>query len=556
MASCTTTQWASTSPQIRLTVTETSSTNASVTLTWTLQYIASSAAQTSNLRTYSATIGGSTVSSGSYSINGRTGTNTIASGTKVINKTTSAQTISFGCSMAFNLTWSGAYSGTRSASGSITVAKKPSYTITYNANGGSGAPSKQTKWYGTTLKLSSSKPTRSGHTFLGWSTSSTATTAKWKAGDPYTDDASDVLYAVWKVNTYFITYNANGGTGGPTIRQAKTHGVNENLWKNTPTRSGYNFIGWGTSSTATKPAYQPGGLYTANSDITLYALWEVAYIKPKVTNFTVDRCNSAGAGSDGGTYAKVMFDWECDNNVSSIKIEWKASTATTYVNTTVAASGKSGSVNQIIGAGALDAEMLYNIRVTVADAGGSSSSSKNLAQMSYIIDFLPNGGIAVGKPAELQDYLDVMYKARFRKDVFLDNGTFLNAYALRFYISEIATPGSYTPYFKRGDAFSILWRGAGYLTNAGKEVWFTLPLSKPVIGSPNVSITTVNGFVLRQGNKYTHGSAASTWAKPDSYVADLQDQLYVIVKAVFTNVTNITNNDAIGIHWSGRITFS
>ncbi len=74
------------------------------------------------------------------------------------------------------------------------------YTIAYSANGGSGAPSSQTKIHGTTLKLSSTVPTRAGYTFLGWSTSRTATTATYSAGDNYTTNASAILYAVWQKN--------------------------------------------------------------------------------------------------------------------------------------------------------------------------------------------------------------------------------------------------------------------------------------------------------------------------------------------------------------------
>lgn len=86
-----------------------------------------------------------------------------------------------------------------------------SYTIKYDANGGSGAPSNQTKDYGATLTLSSTKPTRTGYTFQGWATSSTATTVAYSAGDSYTANASATLYAVWKINTYKITLPT--GTG-------------------------------------------------------------------------------------------------------------------------------------------------------------------------------------------------------------------------------------------------------------------------------------------------------------------------------------------------------
>lgn len=87
------------------------------------------------------------------------------------------------------------------ASASITIPAKTSKTITYNANGGSGAPATQTKWYGETLTLSSTKPTRTNYNFKGWATSSTATTAAYQAGGSYTENPSDnvTLYAVWEL---------------------------------------------------------------------------------------------------------------------------------------------------------------------------------------------------------------------------------------------------------------------------------------------------------------------------------------------------------------------
>ena len=75
------------------------------------------------------------------------------------------------------------------------------FTISYNANGGSGAPSSQTKTYGVNLTLSSTKPTRTGYTFLGWSTSSSATSATYAAGGTYSANSGATLYAVWKDQT-------------------------------------------------------------------------------------------------------------------------------------------------------------------------------------------------------------------------------------------------------------------------------------------------------------------------------------------------------------------
>lgn len=150
------------------------------------------------------------------------------------------------------------------------------YTLSYNANGGSGAPSSQT---GTgvgsyTFPISNAKPTRSGYTFLGWSLSSTATAASYQPGGSITLTANDTLYAVWKANTYTVSYNANGGSGAPS-NQTKTYGVTLTLSNTKPTRTGYTFSAWNTAQNGSGTSYAPGGSYTANAAVTLYAQWTV-----------------------------------------------------------------------------------------------------------------------------------------------------------------------------------------------------------------------------------------------------------------------------------------
>lgn len=78
------------------------------------------------------------------------------------------------------------------------------WSIIYNANGGSNTPTKQTANVGQSITITYSKPTRSGYTFLGWSTWSGATEpeAMFTPGYSYTSDSDTTLYAVWeRVNT-------------------------------------------------------------------------------------------------------------------------------------------------------------------------------------------------------------------------------------------------------------------------------------------------------------------------------------------------------------------
>ena len=423
MASCQTTRWVSTAPYVRLTVTQDSSTDTRVTLSWKLEYISDYAASANSARQFTVKMGDKVIGERSYDINGVTGTKQILAGGATLDKTTVSQKINFSVTAQFNLTWSGSYKGTLSASTSIMIDAKTSYAVKYNANGGSGAPASQTKWHDSTLTLSSTKPTRTGHTFQGWATSSTGSVA-YAAGAKYTNNAAVTLYAIWKANTYSVNYNANGGTGAPA-KQTKTYGVALTLSSTKPTRTNYTFKGWGISATATTVTYTSGAKYTANAAVTLYAIWELSYTKPRITSASVSRCDLDGAASDAGTYAKVKFSWACDRSVSSIKIEWKLHNATTWTNNTnVSATGTSGSVTQIIGDNALSVESTYNVRITVTDGGGSSNKIVPVNGMQLPIDVkVGNKGIAFGKPAELDGYADFAYTALFRKNAAVANGT-------------------------------------------------------------------------------------------------------------------------------------
>lgn len=484
---------------------------------------------------------------------------------------------------------------------SYTIPALDSYSVAYNANGGSGAPSKQTKWYGMAMPLSSTKPTRDGYVFQGWSTAND-TIVEYDPGDSYTANAAVTLYAVWEANTYAVKYDTNGGSGGPSS-QTKTYGIALTLSSDEPTRTNYRFLGWGTSATATTVSYEAGDKYTANAAITLYAVWELAYTKPKITKFNVQRYDgTTGTVSETGTSAQVELGWSTFHEVSDITISWTSASSGSG-SKSVSASGISGNSIEIIGNDALSTDASYTVTVTISDSGGSNSSSRTLAGTKYVVDVRAGGtGISFGKPAELANTMDVAYSARFREDIQLDdtksiqvdfspNGNpdnvikmniftprdvngdtsvgFANydigrgntyVYGNDVYVAtKAADPAkgvNYRPYIRQGDSIKIAVKTAGYVTNAGKDVTFFVPLSRPVVGDPTITVSSVDGFILRQAGKYTHGSTAETFTVPDSYtVSDYYDG-GIMITAVFSNTTDASNNDAIGIYWSGNITFS
>lgn len=462
MASCITSQWGNSySPQVRLTVTQSSSTDTTVTLKWTAEWVAHGYAASIGSRDWTGKVG-STAIGGTFAANGLTGTKTMGSGTVTITKTTSAQTINFSISYPFNMSWSGVSTTTRSASGSISVAAKTSYTISYNANGGSGAPSAQTKWHGTDLTISSTKPTRTGYSFQGWALTASGS-VYYTPGSTCGKNENLTLYAVWKANTYTVSYNANGGSGAPSS-QTKTYGVTLTLSSTKPTRTNYNFLGWGTSASATTVSYAAGASYTANAGITLYAIWQLAYVKPRISNLSADRCLSDGTvNEEEGTYALVKFKWACDKSVSSIKVTWESDTGGSG-STTISASGTSGTVSTVIGSGAFSTESSYTLHVTVADSGGSFSKDTFLNGLIFPIDVHVGGdGVAFGKPAELSGYADFGFDARFTGNVIG------NALGLGKLVS-IPSNANFNDYFTTG-CYAVT-------TNATSETITNIPVKK------------------------------------------------------------------------------
>ena len=262
-------------------------------------------------------------------------TYTMCTKSKTISRTHSTQTIT--CKGEVD-----AYAGTSKASTTVTVPALDSYKVNFNANGGSGAPSAQTKWYGETLKLSTTKPTRSNYTFLGWATSSSATSATYAAG-------------------------AN---------------------------------------------------YTSNSGTTLYAVWKLNYIAPKVNSLSCYRVSDAqGTADDEGTYCYIRCGWAVDTTVSSgnkgqtLAIKYKLASSSSWTSAkSVTLSTASGTTETAIyntsnALVSFDTTKSYNVQVTLTDTSGQSgntaSRTATLSQAFFTIDFKSGGhGIGLGHAAD------------------------------------------------------------------------------------------------------------------------------------------------------------
>ena len=163
---------------------------------------------------------------------------------------------------------------------------------------------------------------KNGYEIIGWNTSNSATTSSWNVNTSKSISANSTYYPITKLNTYTISYNANGGSGAPAS-QTKTTNNNLTLSSVKPTRVGYTFRGWGTSSSATTATYQPGGTYSDNKSITLYAVWKINKVNIKFsTNSGTVQTSSTNASGN-------IYKWKQD---SSGVVSRTAANGSTYSN--------------------------------------------------------------------------------------------------------------------------------------------------------------------------------------------------------------------------------
>lgn len=247
----------------------------------------------------------------------------MATKTLTIAKTKSVQSIA--CGGEIRVT--GFAAGVSGATMTVSVPALASHKVTYNANGGTGAPGAQTKWYGEILTLSTAKPTRPNYVFQGWATSS----------------------------------------GGAV-------------------------------------AYQPGGRYGSDSNVTLYAVWKLATKPPTIQSFTAQRVDEAGVPDSNGTMVRFTAQWRVDttgdsaNACTSLRFGYKNANGAWTDYDPVVNDGTSGTTT--IDAGPFSTGASHQLRVTLSDKYTTVSSVTTVGPARFVIDVSPDGrGIGIGVEA-------------------------------------------------------------------------------------------------------------------------------------------------------------
>ncbi len=162
------------------------------------------------------------------------------------------------------------------------------YTITFDAQGGSVSPGTQSKLFGSTYGKSSDGitdaalpvPGRTGYAFAGWWTGAGGTGSLVTDSTTVSTASNHILYAKWTGNTYTVTFDAEGGSVSPltqTKRYGSTYGkasdgTTEALLP-VPIRTGYGFGGWWTGAGGTGTQVTDAATVAVASNHTLYAKW-------------------------------------------------------------------------------------------------------------------------------------------------------------------------------------------------------------------------------------------------------------------------------------------
>ena len=219
------------------------------------------------------------------------------------------------------------------------------YTITFNKEPadkiGGGTINITKSCYaisGQSCSITSPTIEKTGYTIIGWNTNKNATTSTWNINTSKSILSSATYYPILKANIYTITYNANGGSGGPSSQSYK-YAPNGNIYLSSdrPSKTGYTFMGWSESPSATSASYSPGqwwGTHNANN-YTLYAVWEKNQVPPTLT-YTP----SASRKQESGTKITLTCKDNSGTGMKEARIEDNGTvstgvtTASDYLNTT------------------------------------------------------------------------------------------------------------------------------------------------------------------------------------------------------------------------------
>jgi uncharacterized protein (TIGR02145 family)/uncharacterized repeat protein (TIGR02543 family) len=246
------------------------------------------------------------------------------------------------------------------------------YTIMFDANGGAVTTTSGTTGEGWKL-ASLPTPTRNGYTLSGWFTTSAATGGT-EVTTSYVFNANTTIYARWTLINYTITFDANGGTVTPAS------GLTGEGWKlsllPTPTKTGYTFGGWYTTSAATGGTQVTSG-YVFSTATTIYARWAVVNY---TIIYTLDGGSVTTANPTSYNIETASFTLNNPTKTGYTFTGWTGTNGMTAQTAVTVAKGNTGNREYTANWTAI----YYTLTANVSQSGGGSvSRSPNETSYPY-----------------------------------------------------------------------------------------------------------------------------------------------------------------------------
>ena len=368
--------------------------------------------------------------------------------------------------------------------------KPNTYTIRYNANGGTGSMTSQPMTYGVYDVLTSNVFTRNGYTFNGWNTKADGSGTAYTDGKTVRNVAASgivTLYAQWKPNTYTVKFNANGGSGS-MANQTMTYGVSTELRKNGFTRTGYTFSGWNTKANGSGTAYSNGRAVknlAVSGTVTLYAQW-------KPNTYTIKYSANGGTGTMSSQTATY-------NQAITLRTHTFTRTGYTFSGWNTAANG-SGTVHT-------DGESVKNLALS-----GTVTLYAQWTPNPYTIVFNANGGTgSMARQAMTYGVSAALPANTFTRTGYTFGGWNTKAdgsgtsYSNGYTVKNVATGGTVTLYAKwKPNVYSIK-----YNSNGGTGTMAVQKLTYDVSAALTSNAFTRTGYTFTGWNTAADGSGTA-----------------------------------------------
>lgn len=280
----------------------------------------------------------------------------------------------------------------------------PSYTLTYDPNGGAGAPGAQTKSWGSKQLVSSSKPTRDLYSFVGWNTKPDGTGTAYVPGQEWSSNADVALYAIWELAYLPPSVSIDECWRAGTSNKEEDDGTRLHV----------------------KVSYKADtSIDSSNKAKTLY----IQYKESTATSWTTAYSNTSLADSSGTytlnyTGAAISTDKQYDVRAyvtdtygPAHGISSSVYTAYTYAIITVAAftmdflkGGKGISI------GAPATEEGFNVAMKSNFSSALTKGGVGVTAMKTLFDGSTTGTVTLSEKASNFTYLQVFFKYGSRRD--------------------------------------------------------------------------------------------------------------------------------------------